>query len=133
MGASQIRASASGFQCSRVGSPATWGRSSSAASARTAFLLLEAVDRRLMGRPVCERSKLSVLPWTLRGGVRGAGRRGFSVGRSAAGIYMGDLGGRSCRVASGRFGNIDALRGEDGDWSMGVPDAESMGENCWVA
>lgn len=123
-------ASASGFQCSRVGSPATCGRSSSAASVRLAFFLLEAVDRRLIGRLVCELPKLSVLPWALRGGVRGAGREGFSVGRSAAGMYIGDLGGRSCRVASGRFGNNDALLSDDGDWSMGVPDAEFMGEDC---
>lgn len=59
-------------------------------------LRVEAVERRLTGRlspPV--RSRLSVLPWRLRGGVRGEGRCGRSVGRRAAGTYMGDFGGRS--------------------------------------
>lgn len=47
--------------------------------------------------------------------MRGVDRVGFSVGRSAAGIYMGDFGGRSCRVAKGRFENIEGLRGDEGD------------------
>ena len=45
------------------------------------------VERRLPGRlrvrPFLTR--LSVLPWTLRGGVKGCERGGGSVGRSAAG------------------------------------------------
>lgn len=61
IGASQIRASASGFQCSRVGSPATSGRSFSISSIETAFCLLSAVDRRLTGRPASKPTRLSVL------------------------------------------------------------------------
>lgn len=56
--------------------------------------LLSAVERRLTGRPVAVPSRLSVLPWTERGGVRGEARGGRSVGRRTAGMYMGDLGWR---------------------------------------
>ena len=68
---------------------------------REACLQLSVVLRRLIGRPDSVPSRLSVLPWTERGGVRGEGRGGRSVGRSAAGTYMGVFGGRSWRVARG--------------------------------
>ena len=67
-------------------------------------LLLSEVDDRDEGLFPRESMfvKLSVLPSMLRGGVRGEGRGGRSVGRRTAGVYIGDLGGRSWRVASGR-------------------------------
>ena len=68
---------------------------------REACLRLSVVLRRLTGRPDSAWSRLSVLPWTERGGVRGEGRGGRSVGRSAAGTYMGVFGGRNWRVARG--------------------------------
>ena len=74
MGASQITASASGFQCSFVGGPVTSGRlmcsttSSSESSSDPSLFLPSPVDRRLS---VCAMpSRLSKLPRTLRGGVR---------------------------------------------------------------
>lgn len=66
-----------------------------------ACLRLSVVLRWLSGRRDSVPSRLSVLPWTERGGVRGEGRGGRSVGRSAAGTYMGVFGGRSWRVARG--------------------------------
>ena len=68
---------------------------------REACLRLSVVLRLLIGRLASAPSRLSVLPWTERGGVRGEGRGGRSVGRSAAGTYMGVFGGRSWRVARG--------------------------------
>ena len=62
---------------------------------------LSVVPRRVMGRLDSAPSKLSVLPWTERGGVRGEARGGRSVGRNAAGTYIGVFGGRSWRVARG--------------------------------
>ena len=56
------------------------------------------VERRLMGRVASALlSRLSVLPCRERGGVRGEARSGRSVGRRAAGMYMGDFGGRIWR------------------------------------
>lgn len=75
--------------------------SSSETRLRDACLRLSPVLRRLIGRPNSAPSRLSVLPWMERGGVRGEGRGGRSVGRSAAGTYMGVFGGRSWRVARG--------------------------------
>lgn len=68
---------------------------------RAACLRLSVVLRWLSGRLDSAPSRLSVLPWTERGGVRGEARGGRSVGRSAAGTYMGVFGGRSWRVARG--------------------------------
>ena len=109
-----MKAWASGFQCPRVGGPVTSGRSavgmagsdvcdcpSSGTLPREACLRLSVLLRRLIGRLDSSPSRLSVLPWTERGGVRGEARGGRSVGRSAAGTYMGVFGGRSWRVASG--------------------------------
>ena len=81
--------------------------------------LLLVVERLLVGL-FSAFSRLSVLPWTERGGVRGEGRFGRSVGRRAAGTYMGDLGGRSWRFARGRFGKVDGCEGEAGDRFTGV-------------
>ena len=89
--------------------------------------LLSAVDRRLIDVRVSLSSKLSVLPCMLRGGVRGDCLCGRSVGRKTAGTYMGDFRAR-WRVANGRFGNIEELRGDVGEVSMGVPEAELRGE-----
>lgn len=94
------------------------------------FFLLSVVDRLLVGLTLSAPSRLSVLPCTLRGGVRGDERGGLSVGRRTAGTYMGDLGPRNWRVASGKLGNMALLRGEDGDWFMGVATAEWTGEKC---
>ena len=68
---------------------------------REACLRLSVLLRRLIGCLDSAPSRLSVLPWTERGGVRGEARGGRSVGRRAAGTYMGVFGGRSWRVASG--------------------------------
>lgn len=70
-----------------------------------------------MGRLDAAASRLSVLPWTDRGGVRGEARGGRSVGRSAAGTYMGVFGGRSWRLIGG---NWEEELGEDGDMFSGV-------------
>ena len=82
------------------------------------------VDRREVGLLVFPfLSRLSVLPWTLRGGVSGCERGGRSVGRNAAGMYMGDLGGRSWRVARGREGKSGFgafCCGELGEYGKGV-------------
>ncbi len=75
------------------------------------FLLSAVVERLLIGRFGPALSKLSVLPWTERGGVMGEGR-GRSVGRRAAGTYIGDFGGRIWRLVRG---NWKALLGEVGD------------------
>jgi len=100
----------SDFQCVRVGKPVTAGRldvgiagSSGSGSVNCAGvpvpvaffnLSVERLDNGLTaGWPSA--SRLSVLPCTLRGGVRGEARCGREVGRRAAGMNMGDLGGRS--------------------------------------
>ncbi len=82
-----------------------WDCPSSESLPREVWLRFSVVLRRLIGRRDSAPSRLSVLPWTERGGVRGEARGGRSVGRSAAGTYMGVFGGRSCRVARG--GNWD--------------------------
>lgn len=82
-------------------------------SAKGAFLLLsvDLLDSGLAaGRPSA--SKLSVLPCMLRGGVRGDARCGRSVGRRAAGMYMGDLGVRDWRFARGREVRAEGEMGE---------------------
>ena len=92
--------------------------------------VLVVVERLLVGL-FSAFSKLSVLPWTERGGVRGVVRCGRSVGRNAAGTYMGDFGGRSCRFARGRLGKVDDCEGEAGDRFTGVCGVwvvESMGD-----
>ena len=66
---------------------------------REACLRLSVVLRRLIGRLDSAPSRLSVLPWTERGGVRGVARGARSVGRRAAGTYIGVFGGRNWRVA----------------------------------
>lgn len=112
----------SGFQCKRVGGPVTVGRSSEGIGGvggslslnlpNAPFFLLSAVAERLLaGRLGLVLFKLSVLPWTERGGVRVPGRN-RSVGRRAAGTYMGDFGGRIWRLASGSW---NALLGEVGE------------------
>ena len=68
---------------------------------RASCLWLSVVLRRLIGSLDSAPSRLSVLPWTERGGVRGEAREGRSVGRSAAGTYIGVFGGRNWRVAMG--------------------------------
>ena len=85
---------------------------------REACLRVSAVLRRLTGRLDSGPSRLSVLPWTERGGVRGEGRGGRSVGRSAAGTNMGVFGGRNWRVP--RSGNWEETWGEEGDMVTGV-------------
>lgn len=79
------------------------------------------VDRRLDGRLGRNfLSRLSVLPWTLRGGVRGWDRGGGSVGRSAAGRY-----GARPRSSDGRF---DRLRGRLRKWLVGRLGCGEAGE-----
>lgn len=96
------------------------GGSSSLTLFMAPFFLLS-VDRLLMGRlGAALLSRLSVLPWTERGGVRGEGRCCRSVGRSAAGVYMGDLGWRNWRLARGKS---KVLPGEVG---------EAFAEGCEV-
>lgn len=105
-----------------MGRPVTLGRSSigigvgggssSLTFPRVAFVMLSVVERLLIGRCGSELSRLSVLPWTERGGVRGEGRCWRSVGRSAAGTYMGDFDARSWRFASGR---LKVLLGDVGE------------------
>lgn len=46
-------------------------------------------------------------------------------------MYMGDFGGRSCRVCRGKLGNMDEECGDAGDRLLGVPTPDSTGENCW--
>lgn len=46
-------------------------------------------------------------------------------------MYMGDFGGRSCRVGSGKLGNMDEECGEPGERLLGVPTPDSTGEKCW--
>ena len=129
-----MSAFASGFQCPRDGGPMTGARSSigigSSSITWPSFLLflLSVVDRLLVGLTLSAPSRLSVLPCTLRGGVRGDERGGLSVGRRTAGTYMGDLGPRNWRVASGKLGNTALLLGEEGDWFIGVATAEWTGE-----
>ena len=77
------------------------------------------MDRLLVGR-FSALSRLSVLPWMERGGVSGEGRCGRSVGRNAAGTYIGDFGGRNWRFASGRLGKVPGLGGETGEMFVGV-------------
>lgn len=74
-----------------------------------------------MGRFGAALSRLSVLPCTERGGVRGAGRD-RSVGRRAAGMYIGDLGGRICRFARGSWNALLGEVGErfEGDWEGSI-------------
>lgn len=109
-----MAAVASAFQRSRVGGPVTSGRSAVSISCsdrcdcpssetwpREVCVWSSVVLRRLIGRLDSAPSRLSVLPWTERGGVRGEARGGRSVGRSAAGTYIGVLGGRSWRVDRG--------------------------------
>ena len=79
-----------------------------------------------MGLVASVLSRLSVLPCTLLGGVRGDERCGRSVGLRAAGTYNGDFGGRSWRVARGRLGKSGALCGEAGDKFRGVPAVVSI-------
>ena len=69
--------------------------SSSETLLRETCLWVSIVPRRLIGSRDSAPSRLSVLPWTERGGVRGEARGGRSVGRSAAGTYMGVFGGRN--------------------------------------
>lgn len=93
---------ASGFQWFRVGGPVTELRSETDAfsistTCPTSELLLSLVDVRFGDFTLC--SRLSVLPLRLRGGVRGDCLCGLSVGRSTAGTYIGDFGGRSWIVA----------------------------------
>lgn len=62
------------------------GASSSVAWSRfLSFFLPSAVERRLIGLFPSALCRLSVLPCTLRGGVKGDGLFGRSVGRRAAG------------------------------------------------
>lgn len=112
------------------------GDSASLTFPSVSFFLLSAVERRLTGRlGLVLSSRLSVLPWTERGGVRGEGRYGLSVGRRAAGMYIGALGGRSWRLARGR---PKAWLGDIGDRLPGVWEGSS-GEDwggyccgyCW--
>lgn len=63
--------------------------------------------------------------------MSGDDRWGRSVGRSAAGMYMGVFGGRSWRVGRGKPGNMDEECGDAGDRLLGVPAPDSTGENCW--
>ena len=125
----------SSFQCSRVGRPWTFPKSSrivsSQAVPRSSFNLLSFVDRRLIGLPPSPPSRLSELPCTLRGGVSGEARRGRSVGLRTAGTYIGDFGGRSWRVAKGKLGNMKEDRGDEGEKLFGVPDRGSTGEYGW--
>lgn len=44
-------------------------------------------------------------------------------------MYMGDFGGRSWRVGSGKLGNMDEECGDAGDRLLGVPAPDSMVEN----
>lgn len=92
---------------------------------------LSPVERRLSGPAASLRLRLSVLLFTLRGGVSGDGRWGRSVGRSAAGMYMGDFGGRSCRVGWGKLGNMNEECGDAGDRLLSAPTPGSTGENGW--
>ena len=71
-------------------------------------------------------SRLSKLPCTLRGGVRGC-LGGLSVGRSTAGTYMGDFRGRSCFVCKGRSGYKVEFCGDVGE---AVPKVELVGDSC---
>ena len=53
---------------------------------------------------------------------------GFSVGRSTAGTYKGDLGGRICVTRGCRCGGrFHDMRGEVGEVSKGVPEADVGG------
>ena len=124
----------SGFQCSRVGRPITGARSSvgigsSSVTCPSFLLLLPSVAERLLeGLALSAPSRLSVLPCTLRGGVRGDERGGRSVGRRTAGTYIGDLGPRNWRVAKGKLGKMALLLGDEGDWFIGVARVELRGE-----
>lgn len=60
-------------------------------------------------------TRLSVLPWRERGGVRGEARCGRSVGRRAAGVYIGAFGGRIWRFARANWGQVGALWLDVGD------------------
>jgi hypothetical protein len=85
------------------------------------------VDLRLSVRALSRSSKELSL---LCGGVNGDCRntlRGGSVGRNTAGTYRGDLGGRSCRVWTGRCTG-GPVRGEVGEALFGVAVAEFTGE-----
>ena len=90
------------------------------------------VERRDVGLlPFIFLFRLSVLPCKLLGGVSGCDRAGRSVGRKAAGTYIGDLGWRSWRVARGREGNsgLGAFGcGEAGEFGEGVWGVEVVGE-----
>ena len=66
----------------------------------------------------------------LCGGVSSDDRWGRSVGRSTAGIYRGDFGGRSWRVANGRLDKVNREREEIGDTLEGVPDSEVAEGKC---
>lgn len=74
--------------------------------------------------------RLSKLLFRLCGGVSGdcfAARFGGSVGRSTAGTYKGDFGGRSCPVWTGR-GRLDGARGDVGEALLGVALVEFAGD-----
>ena len=43
-------------------------------------------------------------------------------------MYIGDFGGRSCRVTWGRLDSRDGLRGEVGEIFIGVDGCEFAGE-----
>lgn len=45
-------------------------------------------------------------------------------------MYIGDFGGRSCRVGSGKLGNMDEECGDPGERLLGVPTPDSTGEKC---
>ena len=73
--------------------------------------------------------KVSTDPCTLRGGVRGDGFVGRSVGRKTAGTYNGDLSGLSCRDCKGNWCKWAlGRRGEVGELFTGVAGAELNGE-----
>jgi hypothetical protein len=80
--------------------------------------------------------RLSEDEYSERGGVGGGwvwcvARRetGRSVGRSTAGTYIGDFGGRSCRGGAWGGSTECSCRGEVGDAVDGVVPADEAGEN----
>ena len=100
-GASQCEACASGFQCERVGCRVVGvdGPDEAVEERVSAVMMVMGCDG-VCGRPGgFVPVRLSVLECMERGGVSGRLLIGFSVGRSTAGTYRGDLGGRIWRVA----------------------------------
>lgn len=92
--------------------------------------VLSPVERRLSCFPPSLRWRLSVLLLILWGGVSSDGRWGRSVGRSTAGIYNGDFGGRNWRVVKGRLENVKRERGDIGDTFNGVSESEAAEGKC---